>query len=742
MTRDEADRPHAPASMRRALAAADLAEPQCVLGPRRSGPARWTIGVWHPEAVSAALRLDGRGTRPLEATEVPGLFEADVEGAAPPRYRVRYRFADGAEWETDDPYRFAPSIGELDLYLFAEGTHRSLWKVLGAHPMSLEGVPGVRFAVWAPRARRVSLVGDFCDWDGRRLPMRRISPSGVFELFVPGLERGASYKYEIKTGDGALRPKTDPFAFSMEPPPECASRVVGCDAGFAWGDEKWIDARTGDALHEPLSIYEVHLGSWRRGADGRLLGYRELAHALVAHAQRFGFTHLELLPVTEHPFDLSWGYQVSGYFAPTHRHGEPDDFRAFVDICHRAGIGVILDWVPAHFPRDDFALRRFDGEPLFEYADPRLGEHPEWGTLVFDFGRNEVRNFLIASALFWLREFHLDGLRVDAVASMLYRDYSREAGDWIPNLHGGRENLEAVHFLRELNRAVREECPGCMTIAEESTAWPGVSRPVDEGGLGFTLKWNLGWMHDTLGYFGREPIHRRWHQNDLTFASLYEHTEHFLMPLSHDEVVHGKGSLLQKMSGDVWQKFANLRALLAYQYTRPGKKLLFMGSELAPWEEWNAARSLDWSLAEDPARAGFARFLEALGALYRSHPCLWHSDPSPEGFRWIDCENHAESVLVYLRRFFDDELVVVLNLTPEPRHDYRIGVPRAGLWHEILASDDGAFGGSGHPRRGSAPSETIPCHGEEHSVALVLPPLSALVLEREPARAPENEPAA
>jgi 1,4-alpha-glucan branching enzyme len=577
----------------------------------------------------------------------------------------------------------------------------------------------------------VSLVGGFCDWDGRRLPMRRISPSGVFELFVPGIARGEAYKFELKTQDGALRLKTDPFAFAMEAPPECAARVVGCNADFGWGDQKWLDARTGDALHEPLAIYEVHLGSWRRRPDGSLLGYRELAEALVAHARRFGFTHLELLPITEHPFDPSWGYQVSGYFAPTQRHGDPDDFRAFVDICHRGGIGVILDWVPAHFPRDDFALRRFDGDALFEYADPRLGEHPEWGTLVFDFGRNEVRNFLIASALFWLREYHLDGLRVDAVASMLYRDYSREPGDWIPNLHGGRENLEAVKFLRELNRAVREECPGCITIAEESTAWPGVSRAVDEGGLGFTLKWNLGWMHDTLGYFARESIHRRWHQNDLTFASLYEHTEHFVMPLSHDEVVHGKGSLLGKMAGDEWQQFANLRAMLAYQYTRPGKKLLFMGTELAPWDEWNATRSLDWGLADDPPRAGLARFLEALGALYRSHPCLWRSDPSPEGFRWIDCDDHEQSVLVYLRRFYDDELVVVLNLTPEARHDYRIGVPRPGVWHEILSSDDGPFGGGGHPRRGSARSEPIGCHGEAQSVSLVLPPLSALVLERE-----------
>jgi len=467
------------------------------------------VRVWHPDASAAEILPAKGGAHACAPTDTPGLFETIVRGSEAPRYRVRFRFPDGSAWEAEDPYRFPVSVGEVDLYLFAEGTHRALWKVLGAHPQTLDGIEGVRFAVWAPHARRVSVIGDFNGWDGRRLPMRRISPSGIYELFVPELTRGAPYKFEIKTRDGSLRPKTDPFAFWMEPPPESASRVFGCDADYAWGDQKWMDARSADPLHQPLSIYEVHLGSWRRRPDGGFLGYRELAEALVEHARRFGFTHLEILPITEYPFDGSWGYQVSGYFAPTHRYGDPDDFRAFVDICHRGGIGVILDWVPAHFPRDDFALRRFDGEPLYEYADPRLGEHPEWGTLVFDFGRNEVRNFLMASALFWLREYHLDGLRVDAVASMLYRNYSREPGDWLPNLHGGHENLEAVAFLRDLNQAVREECPGCISIAEESTAWPGVSRGVDEGGLGFTLKWNLGWMHDTLGYFAREPIHRR-----------------------------------------------------------------------------------------------------------------------------------------------------------------------------------------------------------------------------------------
>jgi 1,4-alpha-glucan branching enzyme len=560
--------------------------------------------------------------------------------------------------------------------------------------------------------------------------MARVSPSGVFSAFVPEVGDGALYKYEIETARGALRLKTDPFAFSMERPPETASRVFR--SRHRWGDAEWLRARAARSpLHEPMAIYEVHLGSWQRAADGGPLDYATLADRLVEHVTRLGFSHVELLPVTEYPFDGSWGYQVSGYFSPTARHGDPDAFRAFVDRCHAAGIGVILDWVPAHFPRDDFALRRFDGEPLYEYADPRMGEHPDWGTLVFDFGRNEVRNFLLASALFWLHEYHLDGLRVDAVASMLYRDYSRKAGDWVPNLHGGRENLEAVSFLRELNDAVHEECPGCFTVAEESTAWPGVTRRPEEGGLGFDLKWNLGWMHDTLVYFSRDPVHRRHHQDQLTFASLYEYTEHFVMPLSHDEVVHGKGSLLSRMPGDEWQRFANLRCLLAYQFTRPGKKLLFMGTELAPDGEWDADATLDWGSAEQPMRAGFGRFLRALLRLYRAQPCLWRSDPAPEGFHWIDCSDHAQSVLSFLRRFYENELVIALNLTPVPRDDYRIGVPRAGRWQVRLCSDDGEFGGSGYARPAAFEAQPVPAHGLDHSASLVLPPLAVLVLERQ-----------
>jgi 1,4-alpha-glucan branching enzyme len=621
----------------------------------------------------------------------------------------------------------AAGIGEMDAHLFAEGTHRHLWRVLGAHPMRIDGRDGIRFAVWAPRARRVSVVGDFCDWDGRRHPMRG-SRSGVYELFVPGVPDGALYKYELETEAGALRLKTDPFAFAMERPPNTASRVF--TSRHRWSDADWIAARTDrDPPTSPLAIYEVHLGSWQRAPGGGWLDYDTLAARLIEHALRFHFTHLELLPITEHPFDRSWGYQVSGYFAPTARHGDPDGLRRFVDRCHAAGLGVILDWVPAHFPRDDFALRRFDGEPLYEYPDPRLGEHPDWGTLVFDFGRGQVRSFLLASALYWLSEYHFDGLRVDAVASMLYRDYSRAEGQWIPNREGGRENLEAVEFLRTLNQAVREEHPGCITIAEESTSWPGVTRDVNDGGLGFTFKWNLGWMHDTLDYFTRNPLYRKHHQDRLTFAMMYEHSERFVMPLSHDEVVHGKKSLLSRMHGDEWQRFANLRCLLAYQYTRPGKKLLFMGTELAPDDEWDDSGELDMRLAQQPLRAGFGRFLARLGELYREHPSLWRSDTSPDGFAWIDCADRDQSVLAYLRRFFGDELAVVLNLTPVPRPHYRIGVPRAGTWIPRLSSDATEFGGSGRFDVEPIRTEPIAAHGHPVSITLVLPPLAALVLE-------------
>jgi 1,4-alpha-glucan branching enzyme len=689
------------------------------------------VRALHPDAVRVRCLLEDGQTVDLPPTEFAGLFSGVIAGTSLPlRYQLCFEFLDGSSWTRDDPYRFPPTVGELDLHLFNEGRHRRLWERLGAHVRVVDGVEGTAFAVWAPNARRVGLVGDFCRWDGRHLPMRQLERSGVFELFVPGFVSGTVYKYEIKTHDGLLRLKTDPCAQFFEPPPHSAARVY--ESNYRWGDQDWMQRRAlQDPRGQPMAVYEVHLGSWRRvPEDGhRPLTYREIAPLLVEHVQRFGFTHVELMPVAEHPFAGSWGYQVSGYYAPTCRYGTPDDFRFLVDTCHRAGIGVILDWVPAHFPKDDFALRLFDGTPLYEHADPRRGEHPDWDTLIFNYGRNEVRNFLLANALYWLSEFHIDGLRVDAVASMIYLDYSRAEGQWRPNEYGGKENLEALTFITTFNGWVREECPGCFTVAEESTSWNGVTRPVADGGLGFTFKWNMGWMHDTLLYFSRDPIHRRHHHNDITFASLYEHSEHFIMPLSHDEVVHGKGSLLAKMAGDEWQKFANLRLLLAYQYTRPGKKLLFMGTEIAPGGEWRYDASLDWHLAADAPRQGLARFLEALGRLYRRHPALWRGDADHSGFRWIHCDDHAQSVLSYAREAGADSLMVILNLTPVPRPEYRLGCPRPGRYRVILCGDLPEFGGSGHPFSARLEAQNVPFHGLPHSLVLTLPPLAALILE-------------
>ncbi len=717
-----------PGTLARRLVEGRLDVPADLLGPhRRTGG--WRVRAWHPDAVACALARPEGADVPMRRWGETGVFSSPLvtgAGEAKPIYRLRFTLADGTTWTEEDPYRFPSSIGEDDLYFFAEGTHRGLWRALGAMPMQNEHVDGVRFSVWAPHAQRASVVGDFDHWDGRLRPMQRVSPSGVFELFLPEAKPGDAYKLEILTPSGDLRLKTDPFARSMEHPPGTASRVHRSE--YQWKDDEWMAQRPRRDVHrEPMSVYEVHLESWRARCAAE--GYRAIADELVAHVKRFGFTHVELLPITEYPFSGSWGYQVSGYYAPTARFGDPDDFRAFVDTCHRAGIGVILDWVPAHFPRDDFALRVFDGEPLYEYADPLIGEHPDWGTLVFDFGRNEVRNFLMGSAVYWLKEFHVDGIRVDAVASMLYRDYGRQGSNWLPNVHGGRENLEAIRFLREMNDAVHAECPGCFTVAEESTAWPGVTRSTHEGGLGFDLKWNMGWMHDTLGYFGRDPVHRQHHQNDLTFASIYEHTEQFLMPISHDEVVHGKRSLLGKMPGDDWQRFANLRTLFGYQFTRPGKQLLFMGSELAPEREWAHAEELEWSLADDPMRAGLGRYLERLGELYLTRPALWRGDPDPEGFHWVDCDDHAQSVVSYLRRSGDALALVVLNLTPVPRPGYRIGCPRPGAWQTLLSSDDAQFGGSGFAVRARAESEHVPWHGCDDSFELDLPPLGILLME-------------
>jgi 1,4-alpha-glucan branching enzyme len=705
-------------------------DPHSILGAH-PGPDGLVVRAMHHDATSAEVILDDATSLPMTRV-VGGLFEVGVPDASLPlHYRVRFRFADGSSWERIDAYRFGPTIGEMDLHLFNEGTHRRLWEKLGAHPATIDGVQGIAFAVWAPTAQRVSVVGDFTQWDGRMYPMRSLGASGVWEIFIPEVRPGSLYKYEIVTEAGELRVKTDPFAFKLEQHPGTASIVEGVSE-YAWRDQGWMSRRdTLDPLREPMLTYEVHLGSWARVPEegNRPLTYREIAPLLAAHVVSLGFTHVELLPVMEHPFYGSWGYQVSGYYAPTSRYGTPDDFRFFVDTMHEHGIGVILDWVPAHFPKDDFALRRFDGSALFEHEDPRLGEHPDWGTLIFNYGRPEVRNFLVANALYWLEEFHADGLRVDAVASMLYLDYSREPEQWLRNRYGGRENLEAIEFLRQLDETIAYEHPGCSMIAEESTAWPDVTREVSRGGLGFRFKWNMGWMHDTLQYFALDPIHRRWHQDQLTFAMIYEYTERFVMPLSHDEVVHGKGSLLNKMSGDEWQKFANLRTLLAYMITRPGKKLLFMGTELAPWTEWDHESSLDWSLRDnDPKRASLFAFIAALARVYRSHPQLWRRDAEWEGFSWISADDRENSVLAYVRRDAERHAVVVLNLTPLPREHYRIGVPDECAYREALNSDAAEWGGSGYATVKRVESKPTPFHGFAQSVELTLPPLSVVML--------------
>ncbi|MBN1653377.1 MAG: 1,4-alpha-glucan branching protein GlgB [Deltaproteobacteria bacterium] len=717
-----------------ALVSGDHSQPHTVLGVHPvqvDGVQGVVVRAYHPDARSVdCLCADGRSL-PLHPIVDGGLFQLFVKGATLPfRYRLRFSFPDDATCELIDPYCFPPTIGKQDLHFFGEGNHLQLWKVLGAHPRVVEETEGVSFAVWAPNARRVSVVGDFCRWDGRRFPMRVLGSSGVFELFIPGLGVGELYKYEIKTQEGHLRLKADPFAFCAEVAPGTASRIAL--SSYSWDDQEWVKTRSlHDIRRQAVAIYEVHLGSWARvpEQEARVLGYREIAPRLIGHMKRFGFTHLQLMPVAEYPYTASWGYQITSYFAPTGRYGAPDDFRYLVDQCHQNGIGVILDWVPAHFPRDDFALRRFDGTPLYEHEDSRLGEHPDWGTLIFNYGRIEVRNFLIANALYWLDEFHIDGLRVDAVASMLYRDYSRKQGEWLPNQYGGNENLEAVDLFRSLNEIVRLQRPGCFVVAEESTAWNGVTRSVAEGGLGFTFKWNMGWMHDTLKYFARDPIYRKYHQNDLTFSMLYEYTEKFIMPLSHDEVVHGKRSLLEKMPGDLWHRFANLRLLLAYQYTRPGKKLVFMGTEIAPYSEWYSEVSLDWHLAEEESRIGLACFIEDLARIYLERSCLWRKDHEPEGYQWIDHQDHDNTVLSYLRRDGSAHLVVVLNFAPVYHHHYRVGVPEAGAYRELLCSDNLRYFGSGSETPLYLETEPVGQHGFAQSIGLKLPPLGALILE-------------
>jgi 1,4-alpha-glucan branching enzyme len=709
------------------------ADPFAVLGPHEL-PQGLAVRAFWPRARSVAVvaALDGAPATPMTRLDQEGLFEAVIPGARREGFDYRLRIEDraGHVFTLDDPYRYGPVLTDFDLHLLAEGTHVRAFERLGARSMTHGIRSGVHFAVWAPSAKRVSVVGDFNGWDGRVHPMRART-GGFWEIFIPDLGVGDGYKFEVVGASGAIVLKADPFGRYFETPPRTASVVWTGD--HAWGDGAWMAGRTacGRWLERPMSIYEVHLGSWRRSPDGRLLTYREMAVELVPYVKQMGFTHIELLPVMEHPFTGSWGYQVIGFFAPTSRFGRPEDFKAFVDACHQAGIGVILDWVPGHFPKDQHGLARFDGTAVYEHADPRQGEHQDWGTLVFNYGRHEVRSFLLSNALFWLEQFHIDGLRVDAVASMLYLDYSRQPGQWVPNRFGGRENLEAIDFLEQLNLLIEAECPGVAVFAEESTSWPGVTRPVHLGGLGFTYKWNMGWMHDMLDYTAQDPIHRKWYHNRITFSLMYAYSEHFVLPFSHDEVVHGKRSLLDKMPGDLWQRHATLRALYGYMFVHPGKKLLFMGGEFGQWREWNHDGELDWEVLGDSRHAGLQRWVRDLNTAYGAQSALWSHDYDPDGFRWIDCNDHEHSIVSLARRGREeaDTLLAVVNFTPVPRNGYRIGVPQPGAYREVLNSDAAIYGGSNLGNFGEVKPVAEAAHGYDQSLSLTVPPLGFLLLK-------------
>jgi 1,4-alpha-glucan branching enzyme len=722
------------------------ADPFSVLGPHETADGLVIRAFW-PRARAIAVVPQGGASQPpssgvaeskgdlaMGRVHDEGLFDIVIAGATREAfdYRLRITTSEADTFLIDDPYRYGPVLTDYDLHLLGEGTHVRAFDRLGARLMTHGIRRGVHFAVWAPNARRVSVVGDFNGWDGRVHVMRAIRPGGYWEIFLPGLGKGDRYKYEVLGADGLVVLKADPCGRFFETPPRTASIVWG-GVDYAWGDAEWMSSRAehGQWVQRPMSIYEVHLGSWQRAADGRLLTYREMADRLVPYMVQMGYTHVELLPIMEHPFTGSWGYQVIGFFAPTSRFGTPEDFKAFVDACHQAGIGVILDWVPGHFPRDQHGLARFDGTALYEHADPRQGEHQDWGTLVFNYGRNEVRSFLLSNALFWLDEFHIDGLRVDAVASMLYLDYSREPGQWIPNRFGGRENLDAIAFLEQLNRMVASECPGAVTMAEESTAWPGVTRPEHLGGLGFTYKWNMGWMHDMLDYLSHDPVHRKWHHEKITFSMIYAYSERFVLPFSHDEVVHGKRSMLDKMPGDLWQKHANLRALYGYMLAHPGKKLLFMGGEIGQWREWNHDGQIDWDVLGDPRHAGLQRWVRDLNQRYLAEPALWEMDFDANGFAWIDCHDSQNSVISLVRRGRGEgvAVVAVVNFTPVPRRGYRIGVPKSGLYRELLNSDAEIYGGSNVGNTGELHTEPVPAHGYDQSLSLVVPPLGFLLFK-------------
>ena len=710
-----------------ALLSGVIADPFTVLGPHEvAGRRQVTALVPGASKVIATLDPDG-AEHPLTPLG-DGLFAGPVPGNA--RYRLQASTTTGDSWTFEDPYRFYPVMGEMDEYLIAEGTHQRLWKTLGAQVMTHEGVAGTNFAVWAPNARRVSVVGDFNLWDGRRHLMRRRGATGVWEIFIPGIGEGESYKFEIVTADGRLGPpKADPVGFGSQHPPLNAS-VVRDIRGYGWPDGDWMDARAArNARSAPISIYEVQLASWRRKGD-RPISYKEAAAELVDYAADMGFTHIELMPISEYPFDGSWGYQPVGMFAPTIRHGPPHEFRDLVAAAHAKGLGVILDWVPGHFPSDPHGLGQFDGTALYEHADPREGFHQDWNTLIYNYGRREVKNYLISNALYWLEEYHADGLRVDAVASMLYLDYSRADGEWVPNKDGGRENYEAIAMLQEMNTATYGAHPGIMTVAEESTAYPGVSAPVDNNGLGFGFKWNMGWMNDTLGYMKLDPVHRRHHHHQMTFGLTYAFSENFILPISHDEVVHGKGSMLGKMPGTAEERFANLRAYYGFMWGHPGKKLLFMGQEFAQPSEWNHDSQIDWAALDDPRHAGVQRLVRDLNRLYRDTPSLHARDADPDGFQWIEADDAARSVYAWLRRGGADEpnVVVVSNLTPVERSGYRLGLPFAGRWRVALDTDAASYGGSGRGETGVVAATDRPSHGQAASADLLLPPLSTLFL--------------
>lgn len=718
-------------------------QPHDVLGPHLLGKntdsSRVLVRAFLPTADEAWIVNQVENTvQPMSRIHVSGLYETIVEPEIfeTSRGTYKFRYAQGDDTMTvHDPYAFEPLLSDLDLHLFNEGNHFEIYERLGAHPREINGIVGINFAVWAPNAKAISVVGNFNEWEGRRHPLRKRTPSGIWELFVPDIDVGEIYKFRVTNCYGQQVEKSDPFGFFSELPPRTASVVTDLDQ-YEWGDSAWMERRTAEnPLEQPISIYELHLGSWKQdeSKNNGWMNYRDLAHQVVEYCQEFGFTHIELMPISEHPYTGSWGYQTVGYFACTSRYGTPEDFMYFVDYCHQNELGVIIDWVPAHFPKDSHGLARFDGTALYEHSDPRQGEHPDWDTLIFNYDRNEVRNFLVSNALFWLKKYHIDGLRVDAVASMLYLDYSRNEGQWIPNKYGGRENLGAIEFLKNMNEKVHEAFPGVLTIAEESTAWGGVSRPTYAGGLGFSIKWNMGWMNDTLRYFRKDSIHRKYHHDELTFSLIYAFTENFMLPFSHDEVVHGKGSLLDQMPGELWQKFANLRLLYSYMWSHPGKKLLFMGCEFGQWDEWNCNAGLNWDLLQWDSHAGLQKMVGDLNQLYRREPSLYEVDFEDGGFEWIDCMNREASLLGYIRRAKDpdDFVVVCCNFTPAVHHDYRLGVPEEGSYREIFNSDSEFYGGSNVGNGLGLVSEPIESQGREHSIKLSIPPMGVAMFKKD-----------